>query len=614
MTEYILRGEDLHFTYSDGTEVLRGLSVSIPKGKKIAVLGANGVGKSTLFLHFNGIYRPQKGTIYFQGEPISYQKNPLNELRRKVGIVFQDPDSQLFAANVIQEISFGPINLGLSKDEVCERVKKAMELTDITHLKDKPTQFLSYGQKKLVCLADVLAMEPEVMILDEPTAWLDPNHTKQVLNLLTNLNEQGKTIIISTHDLQFAYSWADYILVVEEGRVTKEGTPEEILHRDEKVVRSDGLGRVWQEGRYWRKGITTGTCATAGAKAATHLLLTNKMVKEIDVDLPSGQRITVPVKGLIKEGNIASCTVIKDGGDDPDITHGLPIVTQVQLTADDKIEIQGGAGVGQVTKPGLQIPPGQAAINPVPRQMINDNVGQLLSSGQGAIVTISAPGGEEKALHTMNPQLGILGGISILGTSGIVEPMSEEAFKNSLVVRVKQVKALGYDTLILVPGRIGEKAAQEKYALPEEMMAQMSNFVGFMLEQGAKEGFKRILVIGHLGKTVKLASGIFHTHSRMADGRLETIAAWLGALGAKPAFLKEILAQTTTEGAITLIKEQGYEEIFAILAEKGEERCKRYLRGQVEEVGLVITDIKGDPLGLSPGARRIGGELEWAIR
>ena len=139
----------------------------------------------------------------------------------------------------------------------------------------------------------------------------------------------------------------------------------------------------------------------------------------------------------------------------------------MQLTADNKIEIQRGPGVGQVTKPGLQIPPKQAAINPVPRQMIKDNVGQLLSPGQGALITISVPGGEEIALHTMNPQLGILGGISILGTTGIVEPMSEEAFKNSLVVRVRQVKALGYDTLILVPGRIRRKGAQEKYNLPE---------------------------------------------------------------------------------------------------------------------------------------------------
>jgi cobalt-precorrin-5B (C1)-methyltransferase len=391
-------------------------------------------------------------------------------------------------------------------------------------------------------------------------------------------------------------------------------TSQKILNKDEKILRSDSLEKVWQEGRYWRRGITTGTCATAGAKAATQLLLTNQAVSEVVVDLPSGQKIRVPVKDLAKEGDIAYCTVIKDGGDDPDITHGLPIVAQVQLTTDNEIVIQGGPGVGQVTKPGLQIPPNQAAINPVPRRMIKDNVGQLLNPGQGALITISVPGGEEKALHTMNPQLGILGGISILGTTGIVEPMSEEAFKNSLVVRVRQVKALGYDTLILVPGRIGEKAAQEKYNLPEELMAQMSNFVGFMLEKGAQEGFKKILIIGHLGKTVKLASGIFHTHSRIADGRLETIAAWLGTLGAKPNFLKEILTQVTTEGAVNLIRKQGYEEVFEILARKGEERCKSYLRGQVEEVGIVITDIEGNPLGLGPVARKIGGELDWAIK
>lgn len=302
--------------------------------------------------------------------------------------------------------------------------------------------------------------------------------------------------------------------------------------------------------------------------------------------------------------------VIKDGGDDPDNTHGLPIVAKVWLKPGTSIEIKGGQGVGVVTKPGLPVPPGEAAINPVPRRMIAANVAEVLGD-RGALVEISVPGGETAARKTMNPQLGIIGGISILGTTGIVEPMSEERFKASLLGRVKQVKALGYSTIVLVPGRTGEKTAVRQFSVPEEMVAQMSNFVGFMLEAAVEEGFKSILLLGHIGKLVKVAGGSFHTHNRMSDGRLETMAAWLGVLGAPPALLTKVLEQTTTEGAIELIKSHGYERLFPLLAEEGEKRCRLYLRGEDVEVGMVLTDLKGELLGMGKTAEMLGRDLGW---
>lgn len=377
-----------------------------------------------------------------------------------------------------------------------------------------------------------------------------------------------------------------------------------------EVQQVDSLGTVWYRGRKLRRGITTGTCAAAAAKGAALLLVSGQEQERVQVKLPGHKELAVPLKRNEKLAEGAMAVVIKDGGDDPDNTHGLPIVAKVWLQPGTEIEIRGGPGVGVVTKPGLPVPPGEAAINPIPRQMIVNNVAEVLGE-QGAVIEISVPGGEQAAQKTMNPQLGITGGISILGTTGIVEPMSEERFKSSLLSRVKQVKALGFSTIVLVPGRTGEKVAVRQFSVPEEMVAQMSNFVGFMLEAAVQEGFKSILLLGHIGKLVKVAGGSFHTHNRMSDGRLETMAAWLGVLGAPPLLLKQVLEQTTTEGAVALIRSHGYERLFPLLAEEGEKKCRLYLRGEDVQVGLVLTDLTGGVLGMGRTAEMIGRDIGW---
>ncbi len=235
MKEYILETKNLSFKYEDGTNALNNINLKIEKGKKIAFLGVNGAGKSTLFLNFNGILKPSSGEVLYKGEKIKYTHSYLNELRKNIGIVFQDPDNQLFSANVYQEVSFGAMNLDLDETEVRKRVDEGLKSVNMYEYKDKAVHFLSYGQKKRVSIADILVMEPEIIIFDEPTSSLDPKHAKQIVEIFNEINEAGITVILSTHDVEIAYSWADYIIVMKDGKVVKSGEPVEIFKDDDFI-------------------------------------------------------------------------------------------------------------------------------------------------------------------------------------------------------------------------------------------------------------------------------------------------------------------------------------------------------------------------------------------
>lgn len=232
----ILELKQVSFSYDpEEKPALQQVDLKIRRGQKVAFMGANGSGKSTLFLCMNGIYRPEHGTVLFHGKPVEYTKKGLLELRSKVGIVFQDPDSQLFSANVTQEISFGILNLGVPEMEARMEVKKVIEKLGITPFQDRPTHALSGGQKKRVSIADILVMHPEVVILDEPAASLDPKHTKLVNAYIDQLVEEGITVLIATHDMEYACAWADEIVLMQEGRILKCGTPEEICADTESL-------------------------------------------------------------------------------------------------------------------------------------------------------------------------------------------------------------------------------------------------------------------------------------------------------------------------------------------------------------------------------------------
>ncbi|MGG0655822.1 energy-coupling factor ABC transporter ATP-binding protein [Rummeliibacillus pycnus] len=244
MNELFFDIQNLTHRYADGTVALNNLSLKIAKGKKIALLGNNGAGKSTFFQHLNGILQPSSGQIFFQNQPMKYNRKALLALRSHVGIVFQDPDSQLFAGNVRQDISFGPLNLGWPTDKVTEMVEWAMTETEVTHLQDKPIHFLSIGQKKRVAIAGVLAMNPDVFILDEPSAGLDPYYSKQILLLLNTIHALDKTIILSTHDVNFAYEWADEIIVMSDGEVIYHSNPFDIFEQENLLLKSH-LEKPW---------------------------------------------------------------------------------------------------------------------------------------------------------------------------------------------------------------------------------------------------------------------------------------------------------------------------------------------------------------------------------
>lgn len=230
---HIIKAQNICFTYEDGHEALKGVNLEIKKGQKIACMGANGSGKSTFFLCLNGIHKPQKGTLYFNDKPIDYSKKGLLELRSKVGIVFQDPDNQLFLASVYQEISFGILNLNISKAKAEQAVEQVIKKLEITPFRHQPTHALSGGQKKQVAIADILVMNPDIIILDEPNAALDPKHTKMVNDIIDQLNEKGITVIISTHDVDYAYQWADEIILFHEGQILIQDTPEIIFQKKE---------------------------------------------------------------------------------------------------------------------------------------------------------------------------------------------------------------------------------------------------------------------------------------------------------------------------------------------------------------------------------------------
>ena len=273
----VLAAESVTFAYPDGTVALHDLSLTLPPGRRVAILGANGCGKTTLFLNFNGILRPTAGTIVHNGELIKYDREALRDLRRRVGLVFQDPDSQLFAASVRQDISFGPLNLGWSEEHVRASVEQIIVDTNLTELAERPTHMLSYGQKKRVAIAGVLVMEPEVIIADEPTAGLDPETTGRVLNLLDTLHHAGRSIVISTHDVELALAWADHVIVLHRGHLLAEGPPVVVL-ADDPLLREAGLLQPIVVDAY-RQFCTAGLLPSSGAVPRTVSDLTALLVR-----------------------------------------------------------------------------------------------------------------------------------------------------------------------------------------------------------------------------------------------------------------------------------------------------------------------------------------------
>ena len=338
-----------------------------------------------------------------------------------------------------------------------------------------------------------------------------------------------------------------------------------------------------------RRGWTTGSCAAAAARAAARLLFAGERVPEVRLRTPGGSLLTLPVEELFCRGDTASCGVRKDAGDDPDVTHGLVIFADLNLRERGgeglRITLAAGEGVGTITLPGLEQPVGEAAINRVPRRMILSGVAEEAARAGytgGLAVTIRVPGGAEGAERTFNPRLGIVGGISILGTTGIVEPMSETALVATIQAELSVLAASGEKGVILTPGNYGRDFLRGMDRVPDRLAVKCSNFLGEAMDGAAALGFRRVLVAGHLGKLVKLAGGMLNTHSRYGDCRMELLSAHAALCGAGQDTVKALMeAPTTVRGGEILKEAELLAPVMDSLAGKMQEALVRRAGAEV---------------------------------
>lgn len=377
-----------------------------------------------------------------------------------------------------------------------------------------------------------------------------------------------------------------------------------------------------------RWGYTTGTCAAAASLAAALMLLTGEMREQITVLTPSGKEMCLETEDIRRDKTRVTCAVRKDAGDDPDVTDNLLIYASVSkgdcppdIAGGDKsgyyvwendrnyLKLYGGVGIGIVTKPGLSCEVGKPAINPVPRSMIFEQVAAACARAayEGKLsIVISVPDGEEIAKRTFNPKLGITGGISILGTSGEVEPMSQRALLETIRLELRQKHLDGRDRLILTPGNYGEMFLQDSLGISLEYAVKCSNFIGDSIDMAAQEGIRQILLVGHAGKLIKVAAGIMNTHSLVADGRMEILAAYSGACGAGKELLEEVLASVSVDQGLSVLERQPglREQVMGRIMERMDWHLRSRAAGRLEIEAIMFTNERGI-LGETSGAERI---------
>lgn len=365
-----------------------------------------------------------------------------------------------------------------------------------------------------------------------------------------------------------------------------------------------------------RCGYTTGSCATMAAMAATQLMLGHACPPRVRLMTPAGLAVEADVVDpRLETDGSAVCGIVKDGGDDADATDGMLICARVSASSRTEgpvVAIDGGEGIGRVTMPGLDQPVGNAAINSTPRLMISEQLERLASElgFAGRLdVCVFAPEGERVGAHTFNPSMGVVGGISILGTSGIVRPMSEKALIDSIELEVRQKAALGHRDLVLVPGNYGADHAKGLPELEGLSRVSFSNFLGEALDMCANHGFERVVVVGHSGKLVKVAGGIMNTHSRMADCRDEIVCAHAAMAGASTDLARRLMACATTDAAMGLLKEAGlYERVCETLTQAVVDHLERRVAGAYE-VGCIMFSKALGELGRGQGTNELIGRM-----
>lgn len=563
----MIKTENLAAGYNQ-TPLIEDIGLHLRPGQIMTLIGPNGSGKSTILKTVIGQLAPIRGTVFLDGRAMG-SLSPL-EIAQKLAVLMTGRvHPELMTCWDVVAMGRCPYTgrLGILSAGDREKVREALSLVHGEELSLLPFAEISDGQRQRVMLARALCQEPEVIVLDEPTTFLDIRYKLELLSILKDMAQKRKlAVLLSLHELELAENISDLVACVHNGKIERVGPPEEIFTADYikklfDIQTDDSELFAFHGGKRLRCGRTTGTCAALAAQGAARLLLTGQAPASAVLTTPKGTRIGAALENCRLEGGSAYCSVRKDGGDDIDATHGLLVTAQVERRDAPGVSIEGGAGVGRVTKPGLDQPVGAAAINRVPRKMIEEevlSVGDELGYERGFRVTIHVPGGEEAAKKTFNPQMGIEGGISILGTSGIVEPMSAQALIDTIALEIRQRAAQGYKRMILTPGNYGleflHARGMDRWGAP---VVKCSNFIGDALDACAAEQFQGVLLVGHMGKLVKLAGGVMNTHSRFADCRTELFCTHAALCGAGLDVCRALMDCPTSDACIAVLDKAG---------------------------------------------------------
>ena len=602
--------------------LLQGINLQAERGKILALIGPNGAGKSTLLKTLAGQLAAQGGAVLLDGRGLT-DYTPSARARKLALMVPHTARTELTTAFEVAAAGRYPDTgrLGILSEADRQQVRDALQLVQADALADRDFAKLSDGQRQRVLLARAVCQQPEILLLDEPTSFLDVKGKAELMSILRTLaRDKNVAVVVTLHELELARKLADAVVCVAPQGVSAVLTPQAAF-AEENICRLFDLSKeqyaalfaknddkpkfehyIRSGRRLLRCGYTTGTCAALGAAGAARLLLTGRAPESVGLRTPKGIVVEVAPRFCRATADGAECAIVKDGGDDVDATTGLPVIAAVTLCPDAPrtVAIDGGAGVGRVTKPGLDQPVGAAAINHVPRQMITEALlreADAVGYGGGFAVVISIDGGAEAARRTFNPHIGVDGGLSVLGTSGIVEPMSQQALLDTLQLEIHQA-ALKSKRLILAPGNYGlDYLASHLPELREIPIVKISNFIGEALDMAAAEQFGELLLVGHVGKLVKLAGGIMNTHSRQADCRTELFCAHAAICGADAATCRALLDAATTDACLDILAEAGLKAlVMASLLDAVQAHLDRRAAGAFE-VGAVLFSNQAGPLG-----------------
>ena len=632
MKEFLCETQDLAIGYGK-TPLASGIALGANPGQILVLVGPNGAGKSTLLKTLAGQLAPLGGTVLLDGQDLTAYTGTARA--QKLALML--PHTRRTELTTCFEFAAaGRIpytgRLGILSDADRQAVQDALEIAGAAHLADRDFNCISDGQRQRVLLARAICQQPKVLLLDEPTSFLDIKGKIELLTILQKLaHEQGLAVIVSLHELDMAQKIADAVVCVFPDHVSGVLTPDAAFAPDNiralyalseaqytalfgqtKPQKPTFEHYVRSGQKLLRCGYTTGTCAALGASGAARLLLTGREPETVALRTPKGIVVEVAPIYCRRTDVGAVCAIRKDGGDDVDVTTGLPVTATVTLLpGTPEVRITGGAGVGKVTKPGLDQPVGQAAINHVPRQMITEALRREAEAAcypGGFAVTISIPGGEEVARRTFNPHIGVEGGLSVLGTSGIVEPMSQQAILDTIQLEMNQaaLRANDHRRLILAPGNYGLDYLHETYPQFADIpVVKTSNFIGDTLDMAAAAHFEQVLLVGHIGKLCKLAGGIMNTHSHTADCRTELFCTHAALCGADRKVCTALYNAATTDACLEILNTAGLREpvLQSLLAAIQLHLDRR--AGGAFRVGAVLFSNQHGPLGQTETAARL---------